>query len=66
MLYKSLNNRRRTGIKWKPETAAEMQSSLEVSERFDAHLGFFSFKLFQVVECVVVCVFCTNLAELRY
>lgn len=66
MQCKSLNNGRGTGTKWKPETAAEMQSSVEVSWRFGAHLGFFAFKLFQVAGECGVSVCCTNLAELGH
>jgi len=51
-------------VKWKPEVAAEMQSSIEAGWRFDAFHGFFALILVQMVgECMVYS-YCIGIAEL--
>lgn len=37
---------RRTGVKWKPEVAEEMKSSMEISQRFDAFHSYFALNRF--------------------
>lgn len=53
-----------TGMKWKPQMAAEMLSSIEISWRYGAFHGFFALKLIQVVGVCLVYSCCINIADL--